>query len=163
MGQGVKINGKIEMQGHGTFSIGSNVVINSRWDVNPIGGGNGRTVLQTLGDGKIFIGESSGLSHAVIVSRSMVDIGKNVLIGGGVQIFDTDFHQIDYRDRNDPAKIKSKPVIIEDNAFIGACTIILKGVTIGNGAVIGAGSVVTKNVPAGEIWAGNPAVFVKKI
>lgn len=46
---------------------------------------------------------------------------------------------------------------------MGAHTIILKGVHIGKGAVIGAGSVVTKNIPENEIWAGNPAKFIKKV
>lgn len=48
-------------------------------------------------------------------------------------------------------------------ATIGAGTTILPGITIGEGAMIGAGSVVTKNIPAGELWVGNPARFVKKI
>lgn len=48
-------------------------------------------------------------------------------------------------------------------ATIGAGSTILPGITIGEGAMIGAGSVVTKNIPAGELWVGNPARFVKKI
>lgn len=60
-------------------------------------------------------------------------------------------------------KRASAPVIIEDNAFIGARSIILKGVTIGANSIIGAGSVVTKSIPANEIWAGNPAKFIRKI
>lgn len=58
---------------------------------------------------------------------------------------------------------KTKPVIIKDGAFIGTDCIILKGVTIGEKSVIGAGSVVTKSVPDGEIWAGNPAKFIRKV
>ena len=58
---------------------------------------------------------------------------------------------------------KAKPVIIKDGAFIGTDCIILKGVTIGEKSVIGAGSVVTKSVPDGEIWAGNPAKFIRKV
>jgi len=52
---------------------------------------------------------------------------------------------------------------IEDNVFIGANCIILKGVKIGDRSIIGAGSVVTKNVPSDQIWAGNPAKFIREI
>ena len=48
-------------------------------------------------------------------------------------------------------------------ATIGAGSTILPGITIGKGAMVGAGSVVTKDIPAGELWVGNPAKFVKKI
>lgn len=53
-------------------------------------------------------------------------------------------------------------VKINDGAFIGAGSIICNTVTIGYNSIIGAGSVVTKNVPDNEIWAGNPARFIKK-
>lgn len=58
---------------------------------------------------------------------------------------------------------KCAPVVIGDNVFIGAKCIILKGVTIGENSIVGAGSVVTKSIPANEIWAGNPAKFIRKI
>ena len=58
---------------------------------------------------------------------------------------------------------KCAPVVIGDDVFVGAKCIILKGVTIGKGAIIGAGSVVTKNIPARQIWAGNPAKFIREI
>lgn len=54
------------------------------------------------------------------------------------------------------------PTKVETGASIGSSSTILCGVTIGTGAIIGAGSVVTKSVPAGEIWAGNPARAIKK-
>jgi len=55
------------------------------------------------------------------------------------------------------------PTIVEDNVSIGSSVTILCGITIGAGAVIGAGSVVTKDVPQGEIWAGNPAGLLKNV
>lgn len=53
-------------------------------------------------------------------------------------------------------------VTIGNRVFIGMNTLIVKAVSIGDNAVIGAGSVVTKDIPAGEIWAGNPARFIRK-
>jgi len=105
------------------------------------------------------------MSNSAIVCVNSITIGDNVMIGGSCKIWDTDFHPIDPDMRKkDPNKnFKSRPIIIKDNAFIGGCSIILKGVTIGENAVIGAGSVVSKDVPANEIWAGNPARFIKKV
>lgn len=60
-------------------------------------------------------------------------------------------------------RYSSGPVTIKERAFLGANTIITKSVTIGKRAVVGAGSVVTKDIPDYEVWAGNPARFIKKI
>lgn len=57
----------------------------------------------------------------------------------------------------------TSPVVIKDGAFIGAHCIILKGVTIGENSIVGAGSVVTKSIPDGEIWAGNPVKFIRRV
>ena len=95
----------------------------------------------------------------------MIKIGNNVLIGSGCLITDTDSHPLKWDDRlrNDDSKTKSKPIIIEDNVFIGARSIILKGVTIGYGSVIGAGSVVTQSIPPNVVACGNPAKIIKKL
>jgi acetyltransferase-like isoleucine patch superfamily enzyme len=55
------------------------------------------------------------------------------------------------------------PITIKKGASIGAGSSIIGGITIGEGAMIGTGSVVTKDVPAGELWFGNPAKFIRKI
>ena len=59
--------------------------------------------------------------------------------------------------------INGRTVEIGDDVFIGAFSIILKGVRVGDGAVIGAGSVVTKDIPSREIWGGNPIRFLRKL
>lgn len=82
---------------------------------------------------------------------------------GGTKIYDTDFHWLDFEKRIRETGGKTSPVTIKDGAFIGGSCIILKGVTIGEKSVIGAGSVVTKSVPDGEMWAGNPAKFIRKL
>ncbi len=66
------------------------------------------------------------------------------MIGSGVKIWDTDFHSVNFDNRITNTDIVSKPILIKKGAFIGACSIILKGVTIGERAVIGAGSVATR-------------------
>ncbi len=60
-------------------------------------------------------------------------------------------------------RIKSKKVILKESCFIGASSIILPGVTIGQKSIIGAGSVVRDNIPDNEIWAGNPAIKLRDL
>ena len=106
------------------------------------------------------------MSNTAIHCHKSITIGNFVNFGGGVMIFDTDFHSLDWRDRRDGTDIQKRaiaPVVIDDYAFIGADSIILKGVHIGEKSIVGAGSVVSKDIPAGEIWAGNPARFIKRI
>lgn len=148
----------------GSISLGSNVTIMSGKKYNIIGN-DFRTVFRTLQNGKIVLGSNVGISNSTIVSAEAVTIEDNVMIGGNCQIFDTDFHPIAYSDRleHDADGGKSKPIQIKEGAFVGANSMILKGVTIGRHSVIGAGSVVTKDVPDGEIWAGNPAVCIRKV
>lgn len=87
-----------------------------------------------------------------------------ILVLGGTKIYDTDFHSTNPHKRlHGNTDVPSKPIHIGERVFIGGHSIILKGVTIGDEAVIGACSVVTRDVPAREIWAGNPAKFIKKI
>lgn len=112
------------------------------------------------------IGDNVGMSNTCIQCHQSIEIGQGVKLGAGVMIFDTDFHSLDWRDRADHTDIEKrimKPVLIENFVFIGANSIILKGVSIGEKSIIGAGSVVSHDVPAEEIWAGNPARFIKKI
>lgn len=126
---------------------------------------NHPVILATLASGaEIIIGEDSGLSGATICAVKSVRIGVYVGIGANVCIYDTDFHPIDpYERRYEDYKTKSAPVVIDDYAWIGGNSIILKGVRIGKGSVVGAGSVVTKDVPDFELHAGNPARFIRKI
>lgn len=149
----------------GRMSIGRNFHINNGIKGNPIGCYERCTFFVDHG-ASIDIGDNVGMSQAALVSMCSIRIGDNVKIGGGTVVFTTDFHSIDPKVRaskDDAKHRKTAPVTICDNAFIGARSIILKGVTIGKNSVIGAGSVVTKSVPDRQIWAGNPARFIKSI
>ena len=157
-GRSFVCRGRLIIQGHGTYQIGDGVQINSKATVNPIGGD--RTVLQTLNrKAYISIGNGVGMSHTVLSARVGITIEDHVLLGAGCKLYDNDFHSISYQDRIEQGdcEIREAPIRVKEGAFIGAHSIILKGVTVGRHSVIGAGSVVTKDVPDGEIWAGNPA------
>ena len=149
----------------GRFSLGKNFAMNNGIKGNPIGCYERCTFFVDRG-AVLTIGDNVGISQAALVCHKSITIGDNVKIGGGVCIYDTDFHSLDPVIRRSSEDLKNraeKPVVIGNNVFIGAKSIILKGVTIGENCVIGAGSVVTKTVPANQIWAGNPAKFIRNI
>ncbi len=146
---------------YGRFKFGRGVVINSCLAANPVGGF--RTIFLIKGpNAMIEVDDQAGISNALICAKEYVYIGKEVNLGAGCKIFDTDFHSADFDERQADTNIPAEPVYIRDGAFIGADACVLKGVTIGEKAVIGARAVVTKDVAPGEIWAGNPAKCIKK-
>lgn len=161
-----KIKGILYLRNLGEISIGQNVSINSSKHFNPIGGDT-RTIFFTGPHGKIEIGNNVGISNSSLVSFVKITIEDNVYIGGGCKLYDTDFHPLSAKYRklgNEISeKVKSREILIRSHAFIGSHSIILKGVVIGKNSIIGAGSVVSKSVPDFEIWAGNPAKFIRKV
>lgn len=163
-GKKLKINGRIYCVSNTVdgIAIGNEVSINSCMKSNPIGG-DIKTILFAKGKGKIRIGDGCGISNATLFACDSITLGNNVLVGGNTKIYDSDFHWLNFERRMNEQGGATSPVIIKDGAFIGAHSIILKGVIIGEKSIVGAGSVVTKSIPDGEIWAGNPAKFIRKI
>jgi acetyltransferase-like isoleucine patch superfamily enzyme len=127
---------------------------------------NGKCRIEVRDNAVLTIGNNVGMSDTTITCHEKITIGNNVLLGVGSQIRDTDNHSLNPQDRLTGLDWKNKknaPIVIKDNVFIGAYCFILKGVAIGENAIIGACSVVTKNVPANEIWAGNPAKMIRNL
>tara|TARA_B100001113_G_scaffold72596_1_gene56225 strand:- start:122 stop:664 length:543 start_codon:yes stop_codon:yes gene_type:complete len=112
-------------------------------------------------EGVISIGKYCLITPGVrIMAAERIEIGDACMIAHGAYISDADWHGI--YDRAEPVG-NTKPIVLEDNVWIGDSAIICKGVTIGKNSIIGAGAVVTKEVPPNCIYAGNPARLVKKL
>ena len=149
----------------GSLYIGRNFSMHNTVDGNPIGSYQRCTFVVHSGC-SLKIGDNVGISQTALIAMADIFIQDNVKIGGGTCIYTSDFHSLDAtvrRSKEDVNQRKCAPVIIGNDVFIGAHCIILKGVTIGDKSIIGAGSVVTKSIPSGEIWAGNPARFIRNI
>jgi acetyltransferase-like isoleucine patch superfamily enzyme len=127
-------------------------------------------------NGHCTVGNFTLLNGAIVMSEELVEIGSHCLISWGVGIADSDFHPLEpaqrlidsqalapfFKDRPPRPKLKTAPVRIGDNVWIGMNAVILKGVTIGDNSVVAAGAVVTKSVPPNTIVAGNPAIEVRR-
>lgn len=120
------------------------------------------------------IGEDCNIcSHCLVENEASIGnrctIKCGVQIWDGIEIEDDVFVGSNVAFTNDkyPQSQNEKWTLLKTRvckgATIGAGATILPGITIGEGAMIGAGSVVTKNVPAGELWVGNPARYIRKI
>ena len=145
------------------ITIGDNFYLSSGNGVNPIASNLQADVYVEPG-ATLTIGNNVGMSSTRLWIHESAKIGNNVKIGGCVLITDTDAHPMDYMARRSSNEgTKSAPVVIEDDVWIGAHCIILKGVTIGARSVIGAGSVVTKSIPADCVAAGNPCRVIKSL
>ena len=128
-------------------------------------------------NGTCTVGDYTLLNGALIMAEERIEIGSYCIISWNVGIADSDFHPIDPVQRrvdamalspfaeNRPPRppIRTAPVIIKDNVWIGMGAVILKGVTIGENSIIAAGAIVTKDVPPNVVVAGNPAQVVKQL
>lgn len=165
-GKGLRVGGflKVLVTTRGKVTIGDYLAINSGNSHNVIGRQQ-KTIFWV--EGNLKIGNNTGMSSTAIICNYDIEIGDHVNFGGNTVIYDTDFHALDPKIRLDKARDKKEAkkakVKIGNNVFVGAHTTILKGVTIGENSVIGACSLIAKDIPANEIWAGNPAKFLKKI
>lgn len=128
--------------------------------------------------GKISVGERTYIgTDTKLIARTGITIGDDVWIAWGCHIYDHDSHSLSWEDRRrdifqqiadykssknyvlnkDWSRVKTEPIVINDKAWIGFESVILKGVIIGEGAIVGARSVVAKNVDPWTVVAGNPA------
>jgi acetyltransferase-like isoleucine patch superfamily enzyme len=128
---------------------------------------NHSVVLRTTRrNAKIVIGSDIGVSGGTICAEQSIIIGNECLIGANVTLVDNDFHAITANGRrfnNNESDISAAPVVISNNVFLGAQSIILKGVVVGENSIVGAGTILTSNVDADVVVAGSPTKIIKKL
>ena len=126
--------------------------------------------------GRMVIGDYCYFTNAVLLCELEVRVGNYVVIGWNATIADTDFHPVSPAERIADAiacsplgkgrprpEVLKRPVLIEDDVWIGPNATILKGVRIGAGAFVEAGSLVTRDVPARARILGNPAQIIGEV
>jgi len=145
------VSGRVLIENEGAIHLGDKVRIRAIHLPVELASMPGGTL--TIGD-KTFI--NSGVS---ICAQQSVTIGKNCAIGNMSLIMDTDFHTPGDHTRWPEAR----PVVLEDDVWLGARVTVLKGVTIGHGAVVAAGAVVTKDVAPRTVVGGVPAKLIRHL
>jgi len=141
-----------------SVNIGRGVRIHSGATVNPVGGGR-LTILATGSAGQLVLGDGVGISGSIIFATCRIEIGARSMIGGGCEVYDSDFHSLDPVQRQAARNpgVVSRAVVIEEDVFVGTGVMILKGSRLGARSVIGARAVIAGQVPPDAVWVGNPA------
>jgi acetyltransferase-like isoleucine patch superfamily enzyme len=159
VGRGFRMEALPYITGRGRIVIGERVRLSGK---SGIGFGN-----RKMGQPEIIIGDDTFIGHDCHFGvGESIRIGKHCLIARGVSVRDMDGHPLDAERRrageSSPAQ-GIRPVVIEDDVWIGVGAVILKGVTIGARSIVGTGAVVSKDVPPDSVVAGNPARVVRSL
>jgi acetyltransferase-like isoleucine patch superfamily enzyme len=120
------------------------------------------TLLVDVKNARIVIGDNCRMNGAYVHAQKGITIGKNCVIAAGVNIMDSNGHELYSNDRT-KGRDTAKEIAIGDNVWIGLNAIILKDTCIGNNSVIAAGSVVKGNFPENSLIQGNPAILMKRL
>jgi len=153
LGPKARVWGRPVVYKQGSIHIGSRLRLISTIAVTELAATNG---------GRLEIGESVFINYGCSISANQqVRIGDRCSIGTHCIIMDNDFHQVNPERRQE--RPPSAPIVLEENVWLGARAIVLKGVTIGRNSVIGAGSVVTRDVPPRCLAAGVPARVIRTL
>jgi len=159
VGRRLILEGQIpEIIGGGRVEVGDDVRVGTRntWIVG----------LKVSTDPELIIGDRTSVNYQTTISvAKSVRIGRDVMIAGNAQIYDNISHPVSARRRQAHDSItlgEATPVVIGDNAWIGAGAIIIRA-SVGANSIVAAGAVVTKDVPANTVVGGNPARIIREI
>jgi acetyltransferase-like isoleucine patch superfamily enzyme len=160
IGKGVRTGVFVHwVEGRGHLIVGDNVRIDGKCSFTFASRFSAKPAL--------IIGDNTDIGHGCIFTvAKQITIGRNCQISTGVLIFDSPGHPADPIARatgSPPADDEVRPIVIEDNVWIGRRATILPGVTIGRDSIVATGAVVMTDVPPSTLVAGNPARQVRKL
>lgn len=172
-GSNMQIPNKIYISGSGIIKIGDDFRFTSGDNLNPICRNIRGSIHTANKEASVIIGNRVGISSSCIWANRSIIIGDDVNIGGDCLIMDNDAHPHNYVYRRRsyfmnlnkediPKIIPTSPIIIDNDVWIGARCVILKGVHIGSRTIIAAGSVVVKDIPADCVAGGNPCKVISQ-
>jgi acetyltransferase-like isoleucine patch superfamily enzyme len=156
IGRRFRVEGRLDIRGPGVVIFGddcgvisSHIQITTPWTHAP--------------DAVIRFGNRVLLTGTRLGCQASIEVGDCAGLSDA-RIMDTDFHAVESSDgpRYNTAG-RAKPIVIGAHAWLGAGSMILKGVKIGENAVVGAGAVVASNVPANAVVFGNPARVIWRL
>jgi serine acetyltransferase len=149
---------EVRLKKGSVVQIGDGVTLGSMSRFNPLAPNRRLGLIANTPAARIIIQDGAGISNSVLSCYESIRIGKHTMIGAECLIIDSDFHGLPL---NEGKPTRSAPIEIGSHVFVGARSIILKGVKIGDKSVIGAGSVVTTDIPENCLAAGNPAKVIR--
>jgi acetyltransferase-like isoleucine patch superfamily enzyme len=153
IGRRLRVTGRLDIRGPGTVIFGDDCFVHSTY-IAPT------TPWTHAPDAVIRFGNGVGLAGTRIGCTHRVEVGDHTGLSDA-RIIDSDFHDARSSSSNrQNTEAAGKPVVIGSNVWMGAGSMILKGVRIGDNAVVGAGAVVASSVPANAIVFGNPAKVI---
>lgn len=120
------------------------------------------TILVDQAKATVVVGSHSRLNGVYVHAQASIRIGKNCVIAAGVNIIDSNGHELLSPNRT-TGRDRPEPIEIGQNVWIGINAIVLKGTRVGNNSVIGANSVVSGSFPENSLIVGNPARLVKQL
>jgi acetyltransferase-like isoleucine patch superfamily enzyme len=148
LGRDVQIRGRLRLRRGVRVSIGDRSRINK--------------LVRFAGPGRVRIGADCLLNETWIGCWTAVEVGDRCLLSD-CQLVDNTFHNLDPARRHDPPAPGTRaPIVLEENVWIGAGALVMKGVRVGRDSVVGAATVVRADVPPGVVVIGNPQQIVKR-
>lgn len=162
-GQHVVVDYKTRIYNFGNkLSLGNQVYLRSISKKYQAGMPFPTSILMDVKGAELSIGDNVRINGAYIHAQKHITIGKDTVIASGVNIMDSNGHEL-YSHNRKHVRDKPEPIRIGDNVWIGLNAIILKGTDIGDHSVVGAGSVVKGKFPPYSLIMGNPATLVKTL